>query len=34
MNFVEEMKNKAKEYQNSLVLPEGTEHRTGCRKDC
>ena len=28
MNFVEEMKNKAKEYQNSLVLPEGTEERT------
>ncbi|MBQ2081370.1 MAG: phosphate acetyltransferase [Treponema sp.] len=28
MNFVEEMKNKAREYQNSLVLPEGTEERT------
>ncbi len=28
MNFVEEMKKKAKEYQNSLVLPEGTEERT------
>ncbi len=28
MNFVEEMKSKAKEYQNSLVLPEGTEERT------
>ena len=28
MNFVEEMKRKAKEYQNSLVLPEGTEERT------
>ncbi|MBQ1662489.1 MAG: phosphate acetyltransferase, partial [Treponema sp.] len=26
--FVEEMKNKAREYQNSLVLPEGTEERT------
>ena len=25
---VEEMKKKAKEYQNSLVLPEGTEERT------
>ncbi|MBR3813063.1 MAG: phosphate acetyltransferase [Spirochaetaceae bacterium] len=28
MNFVEEMKNKAKSLQNSLVLPEGTEERT------
>ena len=28
MNFVEEMKKKAKEFQNSLVLPEGTEERT------
>lgn len=28
MNFVEEMKKKAKDYQNSLVLPEGTEERT------
>ncbi len=28
MNFVEEMKRKAKDYQNSLVLPEGTEERT------
>ncbi len=28
MNFVEEMKKKAREYQNSLVLPEGTEERT------
>jgi phosphate acetyltransferase len=28
MNFVEEMKKKAKAYGNSLVLPEGTEERT------
>ena len=28
MNFVEEMKKKASEYQNSLVLPEGAEERT------
>ena len=28
MNFVEEMKKKACEYQNSLVLPEGAEERT------
>ncbi|NLK46932.1 MAG: phosphate acetyltransferase [Treponema sp.] len=28
MNFVEEMKSKAKNLQNSLVLPEGTEERT------
>jgi phosphate acetyltransferase len=28
MNFVEEMKRKAKAYQNALVLPEGTEERT------
>jgi len=28
MNFVEEMKRKARDYQNSLVLPEGTEERT------
>ena len=28
MNFVEEMKSKAKSLQNSLVLPEGTEERT------
>ncbi|MCH5295250.1 MAG: phosphate acetyltransferase [Treponema sp.] len=28
MNFVEEMKKKARDYQNSLVLPEGTEERT------
>ena len=28
MNFVEEMKAKASEYQNSLVLPEGNEERT------
>ncbi len=28
MNFVEEMKKKAKDYQNSLVLPEGNEERT------
>ena len=28
MNFVEEMKKKAADYQNSLVLPEGTEERT------
>lgn len=28
MNFVEEMKKKAKEYQRTLVLPEGTEYRT------
>ena len=28
MNFVEEMKAKARDYQNSLVLPEGTEERT------
>lgn len=28
MDFVEEMKKKAKDYQNSLVLPEGTEERT------
>lgn len=28
MNFIEEMKNKAKSLQNSLVLPEGTEERT------
>ena len=28
MDFVEEMKKKAREFQNSLVLPEGTEERT------
>ncbi|QTQ12123.1 phosphate acetyltransferase [Treponema parvum] len=28
MNFVEEMKKKAREYKNFLVLPEGTEPRT------
>ena len=28
MNFVEEMKAKASEFQNSLVLPEGNEVRT------
>lgn len=28
MNFVEEMKKKAKSYGNSIVLPEGTEERT------
>lgn len=28
MNFVESMKAKAKNYQNKLVLPEGTEPRT------
>ena len=28
MNFVEEIKAKAKTYQKSLVLPEGTEERT------
>lgn len=28
MSFVEIMKSKAKEYQNRLVLPEGTEERT------
>ena len=28
MNFVEEMKAKASEFQNSLVLPEGNEERT------
>lgn len=28
MNFVEEMKKKARDFQNSLVLPEGTEERT------
>src|SRR5574344_2994581 len=28
MNYVEEMKKKAKAYGNSLVLPEGTEERT------
>jgi len=28
MNFIETMKTKAKEYQNRLVLPEGTEPRT------
>ena len=28
MDFVTEMKKKAVEYQNSIVLPEGTEERT------
>ena len=28
MDFVKEMKTKAKTLQNSLVLPEGTEPRT------
>ena len=28
MRFVEIMKNKAKEYQNRLVLPESTDERT------
>lgn len=28
MDFVKEMMRKAKEYQNNLVLPEGTEERT------